>query len=160
GRAVNVVALATALQIIARDRKWKLVCNHAVLPPRVQQFVQVKMAARDCPGNRRTLGAPVTEKLGRFVGQILRLNVHVEPAPRQQYPDHAETGDPALPRQSALAHASPSAGESGLRLQSRILHESAGFQEMLWSAPVRISYRAPLRTGKTGPSTPARTAPR
>ena len=52
GRAINVVVLATALEIGARNRKRKNFRIFTVELARLKQIVKMQVAARDCARNR------------------------------------------------------------------------------------------------------------
>lgn len=79
-RAVNVVALLPARQILRRNGEGKLIRNLAVDRSVVSQLVDVQMAASDRARNFRPLRPAISEKSRGLVGNILGLNVHVETA--------------------------------------------------------------------------------
>ena len=90
GRAIDVVALASAFEICARDREGELVRDHAIFFSGVEKFVQAQLAARYGAGNHGALAAAVVEEGGGLVGQVLGLLVHVHAATCQQQRHRAQ----------------------------------------------------------------------
>src|ERR1700683_1391724 len=127
--AVNVVALAAALQILARHGEGEFVCHDAVLFAGVKQFVSVELTARHRAGNHRPFGAPIIEEGAGLVGKIFRLNVHIEPAPSQQHGNAAEASESSHTKPCAAdtRAGTPVSAVLKIKLQFRTLREDANF---------------------------------
>src|SRR5579862_9146791 len=54
GRAINVVPLATSVEIRTRNRKWKFVRDNTILAAGIEKLVQAQVPTRDGSGNRLT----------------------------------------------------------------------------------------------------------
>src|ERR1700678_218934 len=150
--AVNVVALAAPLQILARHGERKFVRHHAVLFAGIKQFIGVEMPTRYRAGNHRPFGTAIIEEGAGFVGKIFRLNVHVKPAAGQQHSDTAEASESSHtePYAADTRASAPVSAVMKIKLQFRTLREDANFPKNPSFEPNRISCRAPSRKERNG----------
>src|SRR5690242_18107750 len=80
GGAVDVVPLAAARQVLARDGKREIIYWDAVRLPGVKLLVNAQVAARHSAGNRGPLRPPVLEEIPGIKRPVLWLNVHIHAA--------------------------------------------------------------------------------
>src|SRR5271169_7168278 len=160
GRAIDVVALAAAFQIRARDGEGKLVREDAIFFSGVEEFVEAELAARDGAGDDGAFAAAVVEERGGLVGQIFRLLVHVHAAACEQQSERAQTNHARGACHRTVCRGAVGVAGLEIRLQSRILRVDSGLPETFWSSPGQNFCRALSLPGKSGRWTRGRSAPR
>src|SRR5262249_28084076 len=137
-RAIDVVALLTALEIGFGNRERELVRFHAVFFAGVEQLIEAQLATRHRSSNRLALRASISEESGRFVRQILRLDVHVQPATGQRQDERNQPG--------GAAARGPRGHRSDFRIAARIQLQKLPADSVpartLSSLPNRTSCRA------------------
>ena len=101
GRAIDVEAFASTLEIRAGDRERELVCFHAVHLTCVEQLVRAQLPARDGSFHRLALGAAVSEEIRWLVWQILSAGCACPSGSRREAsPPRQGTQRRAAPRSS------------------------------------------------------------
>src|SRR2546423_6845197 len=88
--AINVVTVASSLECLARNGKWKRLHEVCAFAPAVEMVVLIELPARD--GVRRDVSrdAAVGEESGFFHGPILRMIEHAAAATDTKQREHAK----------------------------------------------------------------------
>src|SRR5258706_181882 len=120
-RAIDVVALAAAVQGLTRNREWKCLNKVGSLSPTIEMIVRIEMSSRDCVRRNWPRDASVGEKCGFFERPILRMIEHAAPATgsaKKQEKEHGADWKSAIRQIKNLRylHGSTSTTRSGSRL--------------------------------------------
>src|SRR5580704_13437396 len=132
--AIDVVTLASSLQICARHRKGEFIGDHPIHFAGIEQFVRTELPARHGTGNNRALRAAIIEEIAWFVRKIFWLYMHVEPAADQQQGNSAEANEFAYVSEHT-AH--PCFGRKGAVIKIKLQ-----FQRLPGVAKFNFYYRA------------------
>src|SRR4029077_4416757 len=124
GRAVNVVALPAALQILAGDRERESLRKRAVDLALIEVLVDLEVPACDRARHHRAFRAAIVEKAARLIGLLFGLDVHVQAASAERERQRCETRPLGEPCRDAPPLAAPMM--EWLTLQSQTLQGPAG----------------------------------